>query len=548
MKDEKLLTGLPQSKLQFHAANVKKIPEMRFIPVFAGQPPGDLAKFLELPDLETKIQTANRSGLFTGKMNEYLSLISEGVILGGLGQKENFHPDRLATLMRSFGARVLSLKVSEVHVVISDEIATVVENFAQLTSEPGQSGFHPVPSTDSADEEEVAPDYFAPVDLFEIISQSVTNLMIGADSQAILKTKKKEKTKEKEEKNIGILCSLSIRDTTAAVERGYTVGRFLNGARTLSSLPGNFMNPEQFEDYAKKISREFGLKCKVFDAKKLESMGCGGILSVGRGSTVPPRMLVIEYRPSRTTSNEKVALIGKGITFDTGGISLKPPSEMHEMKYDMSGASLVLHSLALASCRRLPVEVTGFIGLAENMPDGNAIKPGDVYRAYNGVTVEVQNTDAEGRLVLGDLLSYASQEYKPKIMIDFATLTGACVVALGHEASAIMTASDELATKLDQASRKSLDRMWRMPHWFHYGMGLKSDISDIRNVAGREGGTLIAYRFLSSFVDRKIKWAHIDIAGSAYRSKGTGGQSKGATGWGIRMIHQFLEDTGIVRG
>jgi len=212
------------------------------------------------------------------------------------------------------------------------------------------------------------------------------------------------------------------------------------------------------------------------------------------------------------------------------------------MKYDMCGAAIVVHALALAAKRKLPVHVCGIVGIAENMPGGRAIKPGDVFTAYNGVTVEIQNTDAEGRLVLADLLSYACKNLKPGILFDFATLTGACVVALGHETAGLMTPDDELARRIDAMSRRSLDRTWRLPHWRQYGTGLKSDIADLRNIAGRDGGTITAFRFLSRFVEKGLPWAHFDIAGIAWHSKAYGPRTKGASGWGLAFLNRFFED------
>ena len=335
---------------------------------------------------------------------------------------------------------------------------------------------------------------------------------------------------------------LSHDDLKDALKRGTTLGRMVNGARYVASLPGNHFTPDTCEKYTRALAKEFKLKIQVFNRQKLEKMGCGGIISVGRGSHIDPRMISLEYKPKKKSFKGRVVLVGKGITFDTGGISLKPPGDMHEMKFDMCGAGLVLHAMALAAERELPIEIVGLIGVAENMPGGAALKPGDVYTAYNGMSVEVQNTDAEGRLVLADVLSYAVETYKPDYLLDFATLTGACVISLGHEAAGVMTSTEELAERIDLASRKSLDRSWRLPHWKTYGERLKSDVADLRNIGDRAGGTLSAMRFLSNFVPRDVKWAHLDIAGTAWRGKGRGSQPGGATGWGIRMLNQFFEN------
>ena len=378
----------------------------------------------------------------------------------------------------------------------------------------------------------------------ELLSQAICCLVVGADSMDLLKKGRAAKTKKKPQTNVGVEAhGMSVPDMRTAVERGGLMGRMVNGARYTGNLPGNHFDPAQAEKYTRALAKQFKLKVSVFNMKKLEEMGCGGIISVGKGSRIPPRMIILEYKPTgKLAVSDPVVLVGKGITFDTGGISIKPSAVMHEMKFDMGGAAAVMHCVALAAARKLPVHVVGLLGMAENMPDGNAIKPGDVYTAYDGTTVEVQNTDAEGRLVLGDVLSYAAEKYTPAFMLDFATLTGACVVALGHHAAGVMSPSEELAERIDKASRKSLDRSWRLPHWFNYGAGLKSDVADLRNIAGRDGGAISAMRFLSNFVPSHIRWAHVDVAGTAWRGKDSGTQTKNGTGWGVRMVHQLLED------
>ena len=309
----------------------------------------------------------------------------------------------------------------------------------------------------------------------------------------------------------------------------------------MASLPANYLNPANYEQYVQSLAKKHNLKASVFHRSKLESMGCGGIVAVGKGSSIDPRMIILEYEP-HTSHDKPVVFVGKGVTFDTGGISLKPSQNMHEMKYDMCGSALAVQAIALAAAMKVPFPVVSLLGLAENMPSSTAIKPGDVYTAYNGSTVEVQNTDAEGRLILGDLLAYASEHYDPLCMLDFATLTGACVVALGNEAAAVLSASDDLYQRIQKASHRSLDRTWRLPHWPVYGEGLKSDVSDLRNIAERGAGTVSAMRFLAHFVDESIAWAHIDIAGTSWRKKPFASQGSGATAWGVRLLAAFMQD------
>ena len=363
---------------------------------------------------------------------------------------------------------------------------------------------------------------------------------MGAENIGVCKTKESSK----KETLTGIISSSTLPGTALAkaLRQGKTLSEMLQRSRYLAALPGNYMNPDSYETYACSLAQEFKLKVRVFDQAALERFGFGGIIAVGQGSPIPPRMIQLEYQPPKKKIQRPLVLVGKGVTFDTGGISLKPPAEMHEMKYDMCGSALALHGIALAAAYGLALPVTAVLGIAENMPDGKAVKPGDVYTAYDGTSVEVQNTDAEGRLILGDLLAYASQNCDSLCILDFATLTGACVVALGHDAAGVMTASEELFARIHKASLRSLDRTWRLPHWPVYGMDLKSDVADQRNIGGRAAGTLSAMRFLARFVPDEIPWAHLDIAGTAWRNKGFGSQDKGPTGWGIRLLSAFMED------
>lgn len=271
----------------------------------------------------------------------------------------------------------------------------------------------------------------------------------------------------------------------------------------------------------------------------------GGILSVCEGSDKKAKMILLEYTPVKPVTKKKLAIIGKGLTFDSGGISIKPAQDMHEMKYDMCGAATAIHAIGAIAELGLGVSVIAAIGVAENMPDAGAIKPGDVYTAHNGITVEVQNTDAEGRLVLGDVLSYVGKKFKPDYMLDLATLTGAIIISLGHEAAGVMSNSEVLTSLLKEASVSSDERIWEMPLWEEYSEDLKSDIADIRNVAGRAGGSLSAAKFLERFVEPGIAWAHIDIAGTAWRKKTSGTQiGNGPTGYGVRLLVDLVEKIG----
>lgn len=375
----------------------------------------------------------------------------------------------------------------------------------------------------------------------EVITyQLSTALAIGAFPINLLNTKKKDKlSKAKiafhfEDKKLEDKGKEGITKAEAIIPE-------LIAARYVAHLPANYFTPDDFVSRAKEIARKYKLSVKVWDDPQLKKEGFGGILAVSRGSELNGKMIVLEYKPPK--AKKKFAIVGKGITFDTGGISLKPSGEMHEMKYDMCGAAATIHAIGAIAALKKPIHVIAAIGVAENMPDGKAIKPGDVYTAYNGMTVEVQNTDAEGRLVLGDVLSYISKTYKPDYMVDLATLTGAVIIALGHEAAGYMTNSDKLVDAIETASHSSGDRVWRLPLWEEYGEDFKSDIADIKNITGggKGAGTASAGMYLSKFVEGNVPWAHIDIAGAAWRKKASGSQPNGPTGYGVRLLVDMAE-------
>lgn len=338
-------------------------------------------------------------------------------------------------------------------------------------------------------------------------------------------------------------------DSSAEAEAKRAIGKskivtyYLNGAREIEHLPANHFTPEEFVLRSKEIAKEAKLKITVFDEDRLKKEKFGGILSVAAGSDKKPKMIILEYSPKNPVTKKKLAIVGKGLTFDSGGISIKPSAEMHEMKYDMCGAAAAIHAIGAISKLGIRIPVVAAIGVVENMPDASATKPGDVYTAYNGTTVEVQNTDAEGRLVLGDVISYVCRKFKPEYMVDMATLTGAVIIALGHEAAGVMTNSENLMKKIELASMSSEDRVWELPLWEEYGEDLKSDIADVRNITGgRAGGTLSAAQFLQKFLEGETEWAHIDIAGTAWRSKPSGAQCSGPTGYGVRLMVDLAEN------
>jgi leucyl aminopeptidase len=303
-------------------------------------------------------------------------------------------------------------------------------------------------------------------------------------------------------------------------------------ARTLGNLPPNICTPAYLADEARKLARQFRLRLEVLERRDMERLGMGALLSVTRGSHQPPKMIVMRYAGGQK-SQAPLALVGKGITFDTGGISLKPAGEMDEMKFDMSGAGSVFGALRALAGMKAPVNVVGIVPTCENMPGGAASRPGDVVKTMSGQTVEILNTDAEGRLVLCDALTYA-ERLKPDAVVDIATLTGACVIALGHVAAGMYANDDKLGETLRAAGDEAWDRVWPMPLWEDYQEQLRSNFADMANIGGRPAGSVTAACYLARFT-KKLRWAHLDIAGVAYKS----GREKGSTGRPVPLLVRF---------
>jgi leucyl aminopeptidase len=350
----------------------------------------------------------------------------------------------------------------------------------------------------------------------------------------------KRKSEDKPGTKKGI-ASLSINVPQASDTQASTVG-LADGlalaagvilTKDLGNLPPNVCTPTYLAEQAILLGKTYGLKIEVLERAALEKLGMGSFLAVAQGSEEPPKLIVLQHL--KGNKNDKpVVLVGKGITFDTGGISIKPGAEMDEMKYDMCGAASVLGTFKTIAEMDLPLNVIGIIPTCENMPDGRAVRPGDVVTSMSGLTIEVLNTDAEGRLILCDALTYA-ERFEPSDVIDIATLTGACVIALGHHATGLFSNNDDLAKELLSAGEASLDRAWHMPMWEEYQPLLDSNFADMANIGGRAGGSITAACFLSRFA-KKYDWAHLDIAGTAWKS----GKEKGGTGRPVPLLTEFL--------
>jgi leucyl aminopeptidase len=307
----------------------------------------------------------------------------------------------------------------------------------------------------------------------------------------------------------------------------------------LVNKPNSHVDASHLASWAVESGKAHGFDVEIFDKKRLEKEGFGGLLGVNQGSTKPPAFILMQYK--HPNAKKTVGLVGKGVTFDTGGISIKGSRNMHLMKSDMGGAAAVLGTMEAAAKLKLQINLIGAVPATDNMPDGNAINPGDVITAYNGKTIEIIDTDAEGRLILADGLGYVEKQFSPDVLIDFATLTGAVVMSLGYEAGGLFTPNDNLAAALYDAGQRSDDRVWRMPVWEEYASMMNSDIADIKNYGGPPAGAITAAKFLQFFTNNHPAWAHLDIAGMALQ-QGPFGKDRLATGFGLRLMLSYLQN------
>jgi leucyl aminopeptidase len=347
------------------------------------------------------------------------------------------------------------------------------------------------------------------------------------------KSKKEEVRRPLRKLTLGVERRSELALAEEALKQGIAIAEGMALAKDLGNLPPNVCNPAYLAERARGMAEELGLECEVLERADMEKLGMHSLLSVANGAHQPPKLIVLNYRGTRA-GEKPVVLVGKGVTFDTGGISLKPAAEMDEMKYDMCGAAGVLGVLLAVARMQLPVNLTVIVPATENMPGGNATRPGDIVTSLSGQTIEILNTDAEGRLILCDALTYA-ERLQPDTVIDVATLTGACVVALGGVASGLFANKDALARDLLEAGEEAHDRAWHMPLWDDYQELLKSPFADMANIGGRWGGAITAACFLSRFT-KKYDWAHLDIAGTAWKS----GADKGATGRPVALLAHYL--------
>lgn len=351
------------------------------------------------------------------------------------------------------------------------------------------------------------------------------------------------KTEKKSQATVGKLQIITnaVHNTQvlAAAQEAESIAEVQARMMDLVNKPNNYVDATYLADWAVESGKKNGFEVTVFDKERLQKEGFGALLGVNQGSTRPPAFILMEYK--HPLAKQTIALIGKGVTFDTGGISIKGSRNMHLMKSDMGGATAVLGIMEAAAKLKLPVNLIGAVPATDNMPDGNAINPGDVLTAYNGKTIEIIDTDAEGRLILADGVSYVEKNFKPDVMIDFATLTGAAVIALGYHAGGLFSPNDALAQSLYDAGQRSRDRVWRLPVWDDYASQMDSDIADIKNYGGPPAGAITAAKFIQAFTNDHPNWAHLDIAGVALK-QGPFGKDRTATGFGVRLIINYLQN------
>ncbi len=464
--------------------------------------------------LEGLIGDYIESGDFKGALNGTALLRTRGkiaaprVLLVGLGEKS---PPRELEHLRQAGATAATttrkLGAARLAVLPPAMSATAVD-LAQAVTEGALLGLYALRKYKTADDE-AGPDALEQLTLLAASASGAGGTRLASQMQR-------------------------------GAERGQVIAEAVTLARDLGNSPGNDVNPSYLATTAQTLARTTSLRCRLLDPVEMKELNMGCLLGVAQGSAQPPAFIILEHSP-RGAAGAPVVLVGKGLTFDSGGISIKPAGGMEDMKMDMSGGAAVLGTMQALARLNYPRRVVGLVPASENLPSGTAVKPGDILRAMSGKTVEVINTDAEGRLILADALSYAVETYKPACIIDLATLTGAVVVALGNQATGMMGTDDDMMTRLREAGERCAERVWQLPLFDEYSKQIKSDFADIKNTGGgREAGSIIGGAFLKEFVG-DIPWVHLDIAGMAWTREGKPYVPKGSTGWGIRLLVETLE-------
>jgi leucyl aminopeptidase len=485
-------------KIEKHTTNAAVIP------LFENERPGKVAGRVDKA-LGGRISRLIRKGDFKPKAGAVHLLYPEGripaerLLLVGLGKRSMFTLNRLrqaagkaAPLLRSSGAQGITY--------VTDAIGNDGEDLAQALVEGSVLGLYRFLKYKTEKEND--------------LKKELRTITLLTESNSAVKAMQK-----------GVKIGVTIAESTVMV-------------RDMVSSPSADMTPSIIATRAKEIARQFGLKFQVLEKDQMQKLGMGALLGVASGSVQPPKFIIVEYR--KGGRKPFIALVGKTITFDSGGISIKPAENMDRMKDDMAGGAAVLGAIRTAAALKLPLNIIGLLPATENMPGGRAYKPGDVLSTMSGQTIEIINTDAEGRLILADALAYACR-YKPSVIVDIATLTGACGIALGNEATGMLGTSDTFLQKIRMAGEKTGERVWELPLWDEYHDQIKSDIADMKNTGGRAGGVITAAALLSKFI-QKYPWVHLDIAATSWSEKERPYTPKGATGIGMRLLTQFLRD------
>ena len=371
----------------------------------------------------------------------------------------------------------------------------------------------------------------------------VENLFIGMFSKSYeFSDYKNKKNKEnKKSKNISAI-STNIFKTKSLIKSSFDIYSGIEQTRNLVTMPANILNPKKFVEEIYKL-KKIGLSIEIINEKKMKSLGMNALLGVGQGSSNESFLAIMKWNGKKSSKESPLAFVGKGVCFDTGGISLKPARFMEEMKYDMGGAGTVVGLMKTLALRKAKANVVGIVGLVENMADGNAQRPGDVVKSYAGQSIEILNTDAEGRLVLADALSYTEDRFRPKFIINLATLTGAIIMALGNEYAGLFSNNDKLANQIHEVSLKDNEKAWRLPLNENFDRLMDSPIADLQNINYSGGaGSITAAQFLQRFIRKKTPWAHLDIAGMAWTKKSTEVMPQGATGYGVKLLNRLVKE------
>jgi leucyl aminopeptidase len=448
-----------------------------------------------------------RMGDFTGRTNQIAVLYARAdlpvrrIVVVGLGKRLDFSPDRLRGAFARAAQQIRSLNIGEFAAAIN------------------------IPNVD--------------LPLERMVEAAVEGVVLGLYRFLPFKTVDREPSRELTDFTILESDERLYKTIRSAAKTAEIVAAAVNFARDIVSAPANEMTPSDLASEARESAKGKNIRCTVLDAGQMKELGMNALLGVARGSDEPPQLIILEYRGGKKSS-PVVALVGKGITFDSGGISIKPSDKMDRMKTDMAGGAAVIAVVRAAAEIGLPLNLVGIVPATENLPGGKALKPGDILSSLSGQTIEVVTTDAEGRLILADALTYAGR-YKPAVIIDLATLTGACVVALGDHVIGMMGTDDELKRQIRKAADLTAEKVWELPLWEEYHELIKGDAADYKNSGGRAGGAITAAAFLSKFTG-DTPWVHLDIAGPAWLANDRPYIPKGASGVGVRLLIQFLRN------